>query len=144
MSKSGHAVEQFQGGLNCSQAVLAAYAEDYGVELESALKIACGFGGGMGRMGHTCGAVTGAVMVLGLSECGPDPRASTAKGHTYGRVQEFLSRFQAMHSTTDCRDLLDCDISTPEGYAEATGQGLFQAKCPKFVEDAVEILEDLL
>ncbi len=98
----------------------------------------------MGRLGYTCGAVTGAVMVLGLAECVPDPRALATKVHTYGLVQEFMERFKALHGTTACADLLGCDIHIPEGYAEATQRGLFQEECPKFVEDAAAILEEML
>ena len=66
MSRVEQAVSCFQGGFNCSQAVLSTYAQDFGLDREAALKLAAGFGGGMGRMAGTCGAVTGAFMVLGL------------------------------------------------------------------------------
>jgi C_GCAxxG_C_C family probable redox protein len=144
MEKSARAVEQFKSGLNCSQAVFEQYAEAYDVDSEQALKIACGFGGGMGRMGHTCGAVTGAIMAIGMATCRPDPRALAAKLHTYEMVQRFLEQFAARHESTLCRELLGCDINTPEGYAEATRLGLFQTRCHKLVQDAVEILEDML
>jgi C_GCAxxG_C_C family probable redox protein len=144
MDKSERAVEQFKAGLNCSQTVFRQYAEDYGVDRESALKIACGFGGGLGRMGYTCGAVTGAIMVLGLATCGPDPTALTTKVRTYGLVQSFIQQFTARHGATSCRELLGCEIGTPEGHEEAVQRGLFQTRCPEFVQDAVEILEDML
>jgi C_GCAxxG_C_C family probable redox protein len=144
MKKSTHAMEQFNGGLNCSQAVLAEYAEECGVDGESALKIACGFGGGMGRLGHTCGAVTGAIMVIGLKSCcASDPRELDTKVRAYGLVGSFLEEFEARNRTTSCRELLGCDISTPQGYEQAKELGLFQTRCPKYVEDAVEILEEM-
>lgn len=144
MGKSEHAEEQFKAGLNCSQAVFGEYAEEYGVEPGSALKIACGFGGGMGRMGYTCGAVTGAIMVIGIATCGPDPRALTSRVRAYGLVQSFIEEFETRHQTISCRELLGCDISRPEGHEEAMRLGLFETECPKYVEDAVEILEEML
>jgi C_GCAxxG_C_C family probable redox protein len=144
MSKSEHAVEQFESGLNCSQAVAGEFADELGVDADAAHRLACGFGGGMGRTGSVCGAVTGAVMVIGLAACDPDPRASTAKLHTYELVRSFLNEFQQRHGSTICRELLGCDIGTPEGHAQAQQDGLFRTRCPRYVEDAVEILEDLL
>ena len=144
MEKSQSAAEQFRAGFNCSQAVFKQYAEEYGVDSQSALKIACGFGGGMGRMGFTCGAVTGAIMVLGLATCGPDPTATATKVRTYGLVQSFVEQFTARHGSTLCRELLGCEIGTPEGHAEAVQRGLFESKCPGFVEDAIDIVEEML
>lgn len=144
MGRSEQAVERFRSGFNCSQAVLAAFAEDYGLDLEAAAKIACGFGGGMGRTGHTCGAVTGAIMVLGLAESGPDPLALVSKVRVYGLVQDLMRQFEALHQTTSCRELLGCEIGTPEGYQEAQRLDLFQTRCPDYVADAVQILEEML
>jgi len=144
LSRSEHAADQFRQGLNCAQAVLGAYAEELGLETESAYKVACGFGGGMGRTGDTCGAVTGAIMVIGLAACGPSPRDSGAKERTHELVRAFLEEFRERHQALSCRELLGCDIGTAEGYAEAQRSDLFQTRCPGYVETAVEILEDLL
>ncbi len=110
----------------------SAYAESLGLEEKTALKIAAGFGGGMGRMAETCGAVTGALMALGLKYGGatPDPQA---KETAYQRVREFAARFKASHGSLACRDLLECDIGTAEGRAIAAGQSLFTTRCPEFV-----------
>ncbi len=143
MNKSEHAVEQFQSGMNCSQAVLAEYAEEHGLPPDMALRIASGFGGGMGRTGGACGAVTGAVMAIGLVEQASDPRDPVARGRIQETVQSFLKEFVARNGSTQCRDLLGCDISTPRGYQLAAAEGLFRTKCAKYVEDAVDILEDL-
>lgn len=98
----------------------------------------------MGRTGNTCGAVTGAYMVLGLSqEISPDnPRASIDK--TYGLVREFNQRFKTLHNSLTCKELLGCDISTSEGVAEARDKKLFTSVCPDFVRDSAKILEDML
>ncbi len=144
MKRSEHAVEQFKSGLNCSQSVFGEFAEDLGVDLDTACQIACGFGGGMGRTGGVCGAVTGAIMAIGLANCGPDPRDRASKLHVYNLVRSFIEQFEAHHETTLCRDLLGCDISTVDGYAEADNLGLFRTHCPRYVESAVEILENIL
>jgi C_GCAxxG_C_C family probable redox protein len=143
MNKSEHAAERFGSGLNCSQAVLGEFAEgfDLDLDLDVALRIACGFGGGMGRMGGTCGAVTGAIMVIGLIACGPDPCDPSSKARVAGLVRSFVEQFEAKHGATLCRDLLGCDISSPEGHAEAESLGLFKARCPQYVKDAVEMLQ---
>jgi C_GCAxxG_C_C family probable redox protein len=144
LDKAEHGKEQFQSGLNCAQAVLGEFADALGLEVGSAHKIACGFGGGMGRLGHTCGAVTGAIMVIGLAACGSDPRDMTSRTGTYALVRSFVEEFEARHGSVSCRDLLGCDISTPEGYGEAARQRLFSERCPQYVQDAIEILEDTL
>lgn len=137
------AVKEFKSGLNCSQAVLGHYAEEHGLPLELAMRVASGFGGGMGRTGGVCGAVSGAIMAIGLMAATDNPRDSVAKSHIYGLVRSFLEEFRARHGSTQCRELLGCDISTPEGYEQAASQGLFQQKCPHYVQDAVEILDDM-
>ena len=144
MEKSEHAAMEFRSGLNCAQAVLGEYVEEFGADADSAARIACGFGGGMGHTGGTCGAVTGAIMVLGLAACDSDPRDTASRIRTYGLVQSFLTEFNARHGATDCRRLLGCDISTPEGYSEAQISGLFETRCEVYVKDAIELLETML
>jgi C_GCAxxG_C_C family probable redox protein len=141
MSRLETALSRFAAGFNCSQVVLSAYAE--GIDDETALKIASGFGGGMGRMADTCGAVTGAFMVLGLKygHASPDREAKEA---IYARIRDFAKWFKGRNGSLACRDLLACDISVPEGLRRATDEKLFSAVCPKFVRDACEILEEML
>jgi C_GCAxxG_C_C family probable redox protein len=141
MSRVEKAVSRFQSGNSCAQAVFSTYAEPLGMAGETAVKVAAGFGGGMGRMGHTCGAVTGAFMALGLKYGGPE---SKAKEKTYELVREFASRFKARHGSLDCNDLLGCDISTSEGRQRIKQQKLHSTLCPQIVRDAAEILEELL
>jgi len=141
MNRTEIALSRFAEGFNCSQSVLSAYAE--GIDRETALKIASGFGGGMGRMAETCGTVTGAFMVLGLKFGAASPDRE-AKERVYGKVREFADRFKARNSSLDCRDLLGCDISTTEGHQAARDRNLTATTCPKFVRDAIEILEEML
>jgi C_GCAxxG_C_C family probable redox protein len=140
--KSEQAVSCFKEGYCCSQAVLSVYAEEFGLSRETALKIACGFGGGMGRMAQTCGAVTGAFMVIGLKYGNAD--ALESREETYGLVREFARRFEERNGSIICRDLLTCDISKPEGFRAAKENGLFTTVCPKMVQDATEIIEEMM
>ncbi|MBA7478753.1 hypothetical protein ES707_14181 [subsurface metagenome] len=143
-AKSEQAVRKFGKGFNCSQAVLSVYAEEFGLCRETALKIACGFGGGMGRMALTCGAVTGAFMVIGLKYGNVDANEKVIKEKTYGLVREFARRFEKRNGSSICRELLGCDISEPEGLKSAKENDLFTSVCPGLVQDAVEILEEML
>jgi C_GCAxxG_C_C family probable redox protein len=144
MNKVDAALENFKQGFNCSQAVFAAWADQFGLERAVALKLAAGFGGGIGRLAEDCGAVTGAIMVLGLRYGAVTAEDQQAKEHTYQQVRALVQRFKARHGTVICRELLGCDISTPEGLKQAKAQQFHSAICPKFVRDAGEILQDLL
>lgn len=136
MKRIGDAVASFKGGLNCSQALLTAFSEGLGLDSETAKRIASGFGGGMGCTGGPCGAVTGALMVIGLKY------GSSGKAAALSR--ELIERFRDLNGFDACRMLLDCDISTAEGMARARKDGLFTARCPKFVEDAATIVQGLI
>ena len=136
------AVEKFDKGFNCSQAILSSYCEQFGLDCETALKIATGFGGGM-HINGTCGAVTGAIMVLGL-RYGNSQENKKAKEDTYKKVIQFANHFIDRNGSITCRDLLGCDITTPEGLKQAREKGLFSSICPKLVQDAAEILEEML
>jgi C_GCAxxG_C_C family probable redox protein len=144
MDRATKAMEIFNSGFNCSQSVLAAFCNEFGLHGEIALKIACGFGGGMGRKAKTCGAVTGAFMVIGLKHGQTQSGDKAAKERTYGLLREFADLFAKKHGSIECRELLACDISTPEGFKMADEKGLFKTICPKCVEDAVKILEKIV
>jgi len=143
-TRADRAVSHFKEGYSCSQAVLLSYAEDFGLSKDTALRLASGFGGGMGRTGHRCGAVTGAYMVLGLKYGATSAQDKEAKERAYRKVREFTGQFKARNKTVSCRELLCCDISTPEGLEEARQKGLLMTVCHKLIQDAVEILEEML
>ena len=142
MSKVQDAVSAFKSGFNCSQAIVRTYGPDYGLSVLDSVRVSCGFGGGM-RRGDTCGAVTGALMILGLRFGAQDASDTFAKEEVYSKVAEFYSRFESRCDFVACRDLLACDISTPEGMEHATSSNLFKTVCPKMVEVAAEILEQM-
>jgi C_GCAxxG_C_C family probable redox protein len=138
------ATTRFQEGFNCSQAVFSPYAEALGLDSDAALKIAGGFGGGMGRTGQTCGAVTGALMAIGLKYGAVDAADKETKEKTYALVQEFNQRFEFRNGSTLCKYLLGCNISTPAGHQAAQEAGLYKSICPKLVKDAAEIVGEML
>lgn len=144
MSKAQQALDLFSKHHNCAQAIVCAYGPEEGLSERDSARIAAPFGGGIGRLGETCGAVTGAIVVLGLrygEHTTTDPRAKAA---LYERVRELVTRFGARHGSAVCRDLLGCDLSTPEGFRKAQDRKLHQTLCPQFVRSAAEILEEMV
>ena len=143
MDKAKHAVKLFDEGYNCSQAVLGAFAESFGMDEKTALTLASGFGGGMGRMGGVCGALTGAIMVLGLKYGSADASDKTAKHEMYRKTRTLAEELKLRSGSLYCRDLLGFDMSTDEGQLAAKQAGAFH-DCPEFVRMAAEILEEML
>jgi C_GCAxxG_C_C family probable redox protein len=144
MKKSERAAVVFTEGFNCAQAVFSTVAEDLGLDAETAARTATAFGGGMARMGATCGAVTGAFMAIGLARGNDLPADKEAKEKAYALASEFVERFKARHGSIVCRELLGCDIGTPQGHERAKALGLFDTVCSKLVADSVEIIEAML
>jgi C_GCAxxG_C_C family probable redox protein len=122
--------------------VLGVFAPELGITEETALRVATGFGGGMGRTSGTCGAVSGACMALGLMRGMRSTEDTAAKEATYQAVQDFVQKFREAHGSVVCTELLEVDLGTPEGRATAKERGLFAARCNTFIRDAVIILED--
>jgi C_GCAxxG_C_C family probable redox protein len=144
MNKVEEAVECFGQGFACSQAILATYGGPLGLDRDQALRLAEGFAGGMAGLGETCGAVSGALLVLGLKFGRTRPDDVDAKMATNRRVREFVRQYEARHGSVKCRDLLGCSIDTPEKLQSARDRKLFTTICPGLVRDAAEILEPLL
>jgi C_GCAxxG_C_C family probable redox protein len=138
------AVEYFNNGFNCAQAVLLTFAEELGVDEKFALSVSCGFGGGMGRLQQTCGAVTGAFMVISIFNCKKYQDNSPRKEMTYEMIQSFNEKFIAKHGSTNCFSLIQCDLMTSEGRIKANEAGVFRNVCDHLISDTIEILEDLM
>jgi len=134
----------FNQTYNCAQIVCSKFGPSLGITKEDCLRIASGFGAGMSTLQEVCGAVTGAFMVLGLKYGNVQAGDKISKQRTYDMIQEFTRRFKALHHSINCRALLDHDISTPAGLQEARDRKIFQTKCPYFVQDAIEIIRDLI
>ena len=142
MSLPEQAVKTFSGGLNCTQAVLSVFCERFGLERQQALRLATGFGGGIGMGGDICGAVSGAIMALGLKYgiCEPDKEAKARMYRLTGALKEEFSR---RAGSILCRDLLGFDLSTAEGREKMKAPGSFDC-CNDFVRIAAEITEEML
>jgi C_GCAxxG_C_C family probable redox protein len=144
MSEVEKAISCFSEGFMCSQAVLSAYAGQFGMDRETALKVSAAFGGGMGRMGETCGAVTGAFMVIGLKYGRLAVTDTKSHEKTNRLVREFVGRFKSLNGSIVCRELLGCDLSMPDGQKTFVDKKLRDTLCTKFVRDAAEIVRQLL
>lgn len=145
MTKSENAAFWFSDTFNCSQAVLASFGQDYGLSDDQCLRMGCAFGGGMARRQMTCGAVTGALMALGLEfgRATDDPYSKT--GETYDVTSELFEEFKKRNGSVNCRELLHgLDMNDPEDQKEIRKQELFQTVCMKYVLDAVEITEKII
>lgn len=143
MDRVQKAVDLFGEGFGCPQAVLAAFADLFEVDRDIALKIASGFGGGMGQMSETCGALTGAMMVIGLKFGSADGSDKTAKLANYRKIRDLAAEFRLRAGAHTCRDLLGFDMSTQDGQLAAKQPGAFH-DCPGFVRIAAEIVQEML
>ena len=144
MSNSEKAAKIYNEGFNCAQAVLSVYAKRYGVNEVQALTLTSGFGGGIARMQETCGAVTGAVMVIGLAVGEGKSDVPENNEKVYAVTQEFVKRFKEKNNSIKCRDLLNCDINTEDGIYFYDVNELHKKVCLKCIGDAVEILDELI
>ncbi len=142
--KVERAEKLFGDGFACSQAILSTYGEEFGLDRKLSLKLADPFGAGMRGLSETCGAVTGAFMVIGLKYGRTQADDILAKEKTAELVQEFVKRFKTRHGTIICKELLGHDIGIPEERLKVELQGLFTTACPKFVRDAADILGEIL
>lgn len=135
------ASDRFAHGFNCAQSILAAFAADHGMSTEAALRLAAPFGGGLGRAGEVCGALSGALMVLGLRYATDRPEDKDA---IYRITREFMAEFQQQHGAVLCRELVGFDIATPEGLQAARAHKVFAEVCPLLVASTAKALERYL
>jgi C_GCAxxG_C_C family probable redox protein len=144
MSKAEQAVAEFLSGFNCAESIVATYAQANGLDKGTALKLACGLGAGMGRMAHVCGAVSGAFIIIGLHYGRTLPSDNQAKEKVFGLVRKFTDEFKKQKGSIICKDLMGCDLSTPDGFKYAGDHNLARTICPELVRTAATILEPLL
>ena len=141
---AGTAEKRFIEGYSCSQAVFSAFAEAEEIELETALRIASSFGAGMARMGDTCGALTGGMMVLGLKFGRTVADDSEAKEKNYRLVHEFVERFNSYFGHSICKNLLGFDPGLPDASQRFKDDPELEKRCAGFVQKAAEILEEII
>lgn len=133
----------FEQRLNCAQSVFAPFASRLGLDLDTAMKIATPFGGGMSHTGQVCGAVSGALLAIGLYR-GVTEYDKVKKDACYELAREFQERFKSELGGITCPNLLGVDISSPDVLQQARALELFENICPEFVAGAVRILCELL
>jgi C_GCAxxG_C_C family probable redox protein len=132
---------RFENGYACSQSVLSTLGPELGLDEETAFKVASAFGGGMVRHGEVCGAVTGALMTLGLkfgSATEDEEEAVRAAS------QELMRRFEEEKGSLLCRELLGYRLIVPEELVQARESGVFQTRCPFFVQRATELTKEII
>lgn len=140
------AVELFKEGFNCSQSVVAAFADRYGFTREQALRMSASFGGGIGRMRETCGAACGMFLLAGLETGSTDGKDREGKAANYALVQQLAEEFKKRNGALRCADLLGLSrkapvVSTPEVRTE---QYYVKRPCAKIVEEAARIWTEYL
>lgn len=146
MTKREYAEKLFVEGYNCAQSVFGAFAEELGLDFETAVKFSSAFGGGMGRLREVCGAVSGMFMVLSVKEGYTSPTANEEKMALYKKVQALASEFKEKNcGTYICRELLE-NVDVTKGYIpeDRTPEYYKKRPCAKFVGDAAEIIENYL
>jgi C_GCAxxG_C_C family probable redox protein len=131
-------------GFNCAQSVIEVFGPDLGLNSDLSLKVAGVFGGGIGKSGETCGAVTGALMVLGLVYGVTDMDDRDAMQDATSMAKKFMDQFSSAHGSVKCKELLGLDISTDEGLEQIKERKLAVKLCSGYISDAVRILENLL
>jgi C_GCAxxG_C_C family probable redox protein len=142
MSKTEKALHLFANNFNCAQSVLAACGPDTGLDERTCLMMTAPFGGGLARNGEVCGAVSGALMTIGLRDgaaMAADP--ASARAELYGRTDAFLQAFRQRNGGLTCRELTGCDLHTPEGQQQFKERELHQKLCTKLIASAIELLE---
>jgi C_GCAxxG_C_C family probable redox protein len=132
MTKSDEALASFRNGFTCSSAVFSAFSDELGLDSDTAKKIACGFGAGISKTGNICGAVSGAIMVIGLKY------GKTTQG------DDAATEKTRHHGSVCCTELLGYNLGKPDEYEKARDCRLFVTKCPELVGDAAAILEKIL
>lgn len=141
--KKEQVADVFSREYNCSQAVLSVFAEELGMSRVDVLKIASGFGGGV-RKGNICGAVSGAIMALGLKYSHSIEGDSLTKSEMYKKTEDFQEQFIGLNNSIICRDLLGYDVTSEGDRNIIMEKNLFENVCPQMVKDAVGILEEFL
>lgn len=139
------AAAKFADGFNCAQATLYAFAESLSISNDLALKMACGFGAGMGGMGKVCGAISAGVCALGIKYGRDEQCDPSATSETFQKVGELFRQFSEKHDTVCCNNLIEgCDLSTDEGRKQFQEKELKAKVCTPCITTAVEVIESLL
>lgn len=134
----------FMNGCNCSQAVFLAFADKYGIDDDTALKIASSFGGGMGRSREVCGALSGMLMVCGMETGSADVKNTDQKAENYRVARELMDAFREDNGSIYCHELLGLEQNASESHVpeKRTKEYYKKRPCAEIVHSAALILED--
>jgi len=144
MNRKEKALKYYANGYNCAQSVVVSFSDILKIDEQVALKMSSGFGGGMGRMQETCGAVTGAFMVIGYLRGKYQQEDDEAKELTNQLIQEFSRKFVEANGNINCKALIEFDLNTEEGRKQADEANIFSTKCSDLIKTSVELLEEIL
>ncbi len=143
MNNTSKAIMMVKNGYQCSQAALAALGEQLGIERKQALRLATGFGGGISRQGDICGAVSGAIMAIGLKYGYDEGPNVNAREKVFFLTQELIQRIKAEHGCYTCRGLIGMEWTGPESSKLFYEQGIPEKVCHNVIRDVVEIVEEI-
>lgn len=141
MNRKEKALKLYQTGYNCAQSIVGAFEDLLGKKTNTMIDISAGFGGGMGRLQQTCGAVSGAFMVM--SSLYNHSEKSSKEQLTHD-IQHFARTFNQIHGNLNCKNLIEYNLNDPEEHEKAKKNHVFEKKCTRFIETSVELVEDIL
>jgi C_GCAxxG_C_C family probable redox protein len=141
MDRGTRAIEYFNSGNSCAQSVVLAFQDRLDLSEDQIRRAASSFGSGMGRLQSTCGALTGAYMVMGLLT--PVAEDKEARSSQYRKIRRFTKEFEEKHGSSICSQLTGCDFLTEEGEAIFQAKGLKQSVCAPCVKTSVGLLEKM-
>ena len=145
MTKADKAKELFLMGYNCAQATFGAFAEDYGLDLNVAMTLSAGLGGGIGRLRETCGAVTGATLAVSLAMGSFDLNNPDAKTQVYTEIRKVVDIFEAETGSIVCADMLGVPRRGDSEVAETRTQEYYQKRpCAELVYLAADAAEKII
>ncbi len=143
--KSVKAKELFKNGYNCAQAVFCTFADELGIDFETALKLSSSFGGGMGRLREVCGTVSAMFMIAGLKYGYTSNNDDAAKEKHYALIQELAQKFEEQNGSIICRELLGLDVKHDIPKPEKRTEEYYTNRpCEELVASAAKIISDYI
>lgn len=144
-SRVEEAVKTFESGYTCAQSVFVTYADLFGIDRRTALKLTSPMGGGIGRMREVCGAVSSMALLAGLKEGNTDPANEEGKERIYLLTRQLAEKFRQRHGTIICRELLGIEGMEKSAKPSERTESYYAARpCSKLVRTAAEIIEEML
>jgi len=140
------ALKYHMEGYNCAESVLLVFLDNWGkyFKLGVTSSAATAFGGGMGRMGHICGALSGGLIVIGLAVGRTEAKDDEGKQKAYSAARELFKRFEERWGALTCREITQCDLSTQEGFNKYRELKLQETKCGPIVKETTRILKRII